>query len=131
MDPITAAIVAALVAGVAKAATPVGENLLKNYMMVSKPSSSAGSASRARSSMPSRRSRPIRDWAGRKEVLKEEIAASKADQDQEIVAAAQQTLDLIKQQPGGGQVIQQATSNYMAQAEGGSTATVQINTRKS
>jgi hypothetical protein len=66
------------------------------------------------------------DSAGRKETLKEEIAASKLDQDEEIVAAVQRLLDNLKQHPEGSQIIQQASGSYIAQAEGGSTANVQV-----
>ena len=53
------------------------------------------------------------DSAGRRETLKEEIAAAGADADEEIVAAAQALLDAIKTLPGGEQTINQTvTGNH-------------------
>jgi 3-methyladenine DNA glycosylase/8-oxoguanine DNA glycosylase len=48
--------------------------------------------------------------SGRKETLKEELVAAKADQDTEIVQAAQALLEKIKALPGGKQLIQQTVS---------------------
>ena len=50
------------------------------------------------------------DSAGRRETLKEELAATKADADEEIVAAAQALLDAIKTLPGGEQTINQTVT---------------------
>lgn len=50
------------------------------------------------------------DSAGRRETLREEVAAAHADQDEEIVRAAEALLDELKSQPGGRQVIQQAVT---------------------
>ncbi len=55
---------------------------------------------------------------GRKETLQEEVAAAKADQDQELVRAARQVLDLIKTQPGAAQIIQTASGNQDIQVAG-------------
>ena len=66
---------------------------------------------------------------GRKSTLKEELTAAKADQDPQILAAAQALLDKLKAQPGGEQIIQQATGSYIAQASHGSSASVNIGER--
>jgi hypothetical protein len=47
---------------------------------------------------------------GRKETLKEELVAAKADQDTEVIQAAQALLDKIKELPGGQQIIQQTVT---------------------
>ena len=70
------------------------------------------------------------DSAGRKATLEEEVASAKADQDAELLKAAQALLEKLNAQPGGAQIIQQATGSYIAQASGGSTATVNVNVPK-
>ena len=50
------------------------------------------------------------DSSGRREMLKEEIAASKVDQDEEIVKAATALLEKLKALPGGQQIIQQTVT---------------------
>ena len=48
--------------------------------------------------------------AGRRETLKEEIAAAHADRDDEIIAAARALIEAIKTQPCGEQTINQTVS---------------------
>jgi hypothetical protein len=62
----------------------------------------------------------------RKELLMEEIAAAKAEQDDEIVKAAQVLLEHIKTWPGAEEHVQQAIGNYIAQADRGGSATVNV-----
>lgn len=50
------------------------------------------------------------DSAGRRETLKEELAAARAHGDEEIVAAARALIEAIKSQPGGEQTINQTVS---------------------
>lgn len=50
------------------------------------------------------------DSGGRRETLKEEIAAARADTDEEIVAAAKALIEAIKSQPGGEQTISQTVT---------------------
>ncbi len=50
------------------------------------------------------------DSAGRKETLREEIVAAKADQDGEIVRAAEALMEKLKSLPGGQQVVQQTVT---------------------
>lgn len=50
------------------------------------------------------------DSAGRRETLKEEVAAAKADRDQDIAAAANALIEVIKNQPGGEQTINQTVT---------------------
>ena len=66
------------------------------------------------------------DSNGRKETLAEEIAEVKANQDPEIVQAAQILLQAVQGLPEGGQHMQTATGNYIAQADRGSTASVNV-----
>jgi hypothetical protein len=129
MDPITAAIVAALVSGVAGIGSGVAEvgkqAIVESYQscknLIKKkfgPSSDLAHAVDGLEAKP--------DSAGRKEILKEEVAAVKADQDPEIRQVAQQLLEQIGKQPGGQQHLQQAIGNYIAQAEQGSNASVNV-----
>lgn len=50
------------------------------------------------------------DSPGRQETLKEEIVASKVDQDEEIVKFAAGLLEKLKAMPGGQQIIQQTVT---------------------
>lgn len=62
----------------------------------------------------------------RKGVLQEEVERAALDQDLGIREAAQKLLNQIGFQPGGEQHIQQARGNYIAQADHGSTAKVNV-----
>jgi len=126
MEPITIAIVAALASGMTK----VGEKAimdsyesLKNLIK-----RKFGAQSSVAKAVDELEAKP--DSAGRKETLKEEMTAVKAEQDAELLKAAQLLLEKIKAQPGGTQIIQQATGSYIAQASGGSTATVNVGVPK-
>jgi hypothetical protein len=66
------------------------------------------------------------DSSARKEVLKEEVGAVKADQDSDLRNAAEMLLKQVRMQPGGEQHIQNAVGSYIAQAEQGSTANVNV-----
>jgi hypothetical protein len=66
------------------------------------------------------------DSAGRKETLQEEIAAVKADQDNEILQAAQELLHQLQTLPESGPHMQSAIGSYIAQADRGSNASVNI-----
>jgi hypothetical protein len=70
------------------------------------------------------------DSQGRKQTLQEEVEASGVDQDPEVRQAAQELLDQVRAQPGGEQHIQNAIGSYIAQADRGSTATVNVNQPK-
>jgi hypothetical protein len=67
------------------------------------------------------------DSKGRQLTLQEQIVKAKADQDQELVQAAQVLLHELRSQPGGEQHIQNATGSYIAQASDHSTASVTVN----
>ena len=66
------------------------------------------------------------DSAGRKETLHEEIAAVKADRDSEILQAAQEILHQLQSLPESGPHMQTATGSYIAQADRGSSASVNV-----
>lgn len=66
------------------------------------------------------------DSEGRRMTLEEELEASGADGDPELRALAQELLDRLNAQPGGEQHIQNASGSYIAQADRGSTAEVNV-----
>ncbi|HEY4035673.1 MAG TPA: hypothetical protein VGL94_17080 [Ktedonobacteraceae bacterium] len=101
MDPITSAIVAALSAGAisgitdtAKAAVNDGYNKLKGLL-----TKKHGDDSDVVQAIAQLEAKP--ESQGRKEMLQEEIMAVKAEQDEEIVAAAKQILIQMKPQQAG------------------------------
>jgi uncharacterized iron-regulated protein len=130
MDPITTAIVAALAAGVASGATEVGKKVIVDAYDTLKTAlkNKFGADSDLVDAVDKLEKKP--DSGGRKEVLQEEVAAAKADQDPEILKAAQDLIDQVKAQPGGEQHIQTAIGSYIAQADRGGTATVSVNQPK-
>ena len=127
MDPITTAIIAALSAGVAKSAGKLGEKVIVEAYEALKAAirNKLGIDSDAAKAVNALEAKPESD--DRKGTLSEELTAAKADQDSDILAAAQSLLDKLKAQPGGEQIIQQATGSYIAQASQGSTASVSVN----
>ena len=70
------------------------------------------------------------DSEARKALVQEELEAAGADEDDEIRQAAEKVRELIEAQPGGEQHIQSAIGSYIAQADRGSTATVNVDRSK-
>lgn len=130
MDPITTAIVAAIAAGAITGVTKVGEQAIVDAYSKLKellkkkfgPKSEAIKAVKALEANPKS--------AARKEVVKEEIAAAKADQDPELLQAAQALLKSVKALPGGMQIIQTAIGDQNIQVAGDGN-TVNVNAPKS
>ena len=123
MDPITTAILAAVAAGVTK----VGESAVVDAYQALKAAikKKFGAESDVAASVESLEKKP--ESQGRKETVQEEVAAAKADQDPEILAAAKALLEKIQAQPGGEQHIQSIIGDYNAQADRGGTASVNVN----
>ena len=65
----------------------------------------------------------------RKEVVKEELAAAKADQDRELLHAAQALIKSVKALPGGTKIIQTAIGDQNIQIAGDGN-TVNVKTTK-
>jgi hypothetical protein len=120
MEPITTAVVAAAAAGV----TEVGKKAIGDAYTGLKEliRRKFGAQSEVAKAVEAVEAKP--DSAGRKATLTEELTAARADQDQELAEAARRLLERIQAQPGGVQVIQQARGSNIAQAAGGSTASV-------
>ena len=129
MDPITTAIIAALGAGAISGATKAGEQVVvdayaKLKEMLGK---KFGSKSKVVKAVKELEANP--KSAARKEVVKEEVAAAKADRDPELVLVAQSLLKNLKALPGGTQIIQTAMGDQNIQIAGDSN-TVNVGTPK-
>ena len=125
MDPITTAIVAATAAGVSK----VGEQAIVDAYAKLKDllANKFGTKSEVVKAVKGVEAKP--DSSARKEVLKEEVAAVKADRDPEMLQAAQMLLKAIKAKPGGDQIIQTAIGDQNIQISGDGNV-VSMNTPK-
>lgn len=105
MDPITTAILAAL----AKLAEPAIKDAYDGLKAIIK--RKFGAHHEVVQAVENVERKP--DSSGRREMLKEEIASSKAEADPEIVAATQALLQKLQQLPGGQEIIQQVvTGDY-------------------
>jgi len=131
MDPITAAIVAGIAAGAASGTTEAakqaivdGYNGLKGLIK-----RKFGDDNELVEAVDKLEKKP--DSEPRKGMVQEAVADAKADQDEEILAAAQALLERVKAQPGGEKHVQQVIgSSYVAQASHGGTATVSVGKRE-
>ena len=108
MDPISAAIVAALAAGVVSGVTKVGDQVVSDAYNKLKEllKKKFGARSKVVKAMKDLEADP--KSAARKEVVKEEVTAVGAERDRELLAAARQLLKAIKAKPGGEQIVQMA-----------------------
>jgi hypothetical protein len=118
MDPITTAIVAAITAGVTSGATKVAEQAISDAYSKLKEvlGKKFGAKSKVVKAVKELEANP--KSAARKEVVKEEVTAVKADQDQELLKIAQSLLKNIKALPGGTQIIQTAIGDQNVQIAG-------------
>ena len=126
MDPITTAIISAITAGVTKkGAEVVGKAIIDTYdgfkELISR---KFGTESNLVVATKELEANP--DSKGRRITLCEEVEASGAINDEDIRAAAEELLQQIKEVPGGEQSIQVAIGSYIAQADHGSTASVNV-----
>ena len=126
MDPITTAIVAALSAGAISGLTETSKTAITDAYARLKTllTKKFGGESEVVHAVSEVEAKP--DSAGRQATLQEEVAAAKADQDQEVLHAVQALLQLLQASAEGGQHVQRATGNYIAQADRGSSASVNI-----
>ena len=124
MDPITMAIGAALLAGAVEGVTDVAKTgIVEAYKgLKALIQSKFGQDSDVAKAVTTLEVAP--DSPKLTTALQEKVAASKADQDAEIVKAAQDLLDKVNAHPGGASYIQQVTGSYNAVTQGGGTSTV-------
>lgn len=130
MDPITTAIVAALTAGAVAGVTDASKKAIADAYDALKGllKKKFGHESEVVKSVERLETRP--DSTSRQGTLAEEVADAKAAHDPEILQAAQTLLDQVKEQPGGGQHIQNVIGNYNAVVQGSGNPTVNVNQPK-
>jgi hypothetical protein len=123
MEPI-AAIIAALSAGAASGATDVTKKAITDAYNGLKAliKRKFGDNKRVSDAIDSLQANP--ESEGRRLVLAEELNGVKAGAEPELLNAAQSLLELVRALPQGGQYIQSAQGTGIAQASGGSTASV-------
>jgi hypothetical protein len=130
MDPITTAIIAALSAGAASAATDVAKKTIVDGYEGLKAllKKKFGSNSDAVDAIEKLQVKP--ESLPRREMLAEELKAVNASADPELSRAAQSLLELIKGLPDAGSHIQIAMGYANAVADRGSTSTINIGSRR-
>lgn len=130
MEPITTAVIAALTVGTASGVTETAKTAISDGYAGLKAliSQKCGSKSEVSEAIDRLQAKP--DSPGRQQMLAEELKASDASADPEIMGAAQSLLELIKALPKGEQHIQQAVGIGIAQADRGSTASVSLPIKK-
>jgi hypothetical protein len=123
---IVSAIVAALAAGAATGATDTAKKAITDAYegLKSIIKKKLGSDSEAVHAIDKLEAKPNSE--GRKLMLSEELETIDASSDPELTAAAQSLLELIRALPKGEKHIQFAQGTSIAQADRGSTATVNI-----
>ncbi len=122
MDPITTAIVAAVTAGV----TDIGKNAFTDVYkglkgLIKSKFGKNNKVSKAIADLEDNR-----ESKGRQMVLAENMAMEKIDQDSDLISAAEQLMEILKQQPGGEQHIMNARGKFIVQADRGSSASINI-----
>jgi hypothetical protein len=129
MDPITAAIVAALTAGAVSGLTKAGEQVISDAYGKLKEllGKKFGAKSKVVKAVKELEANPKSE--ARKGVVQEEVATVKADKDVDLRTAAQALLKAIKSQPGGEQIIQMAMGDQNIQIAGDGNK-VNVNTPK-
>lgn len=126
MDPITSAILAALTSGVASTLTKASQAVInEGYQRIKTLiAHKFGETSEIARAVEQVEVKP--DSAGRQATLQEEITVVGAHQDADLLHLAQELLQLIQKAEGAGPHIQTATGNYIAQADRGSSASVNV-----
>jgi hypothetical protein len=124
MDPVTAAIIAALSAGAASGATDVAKKAIVDGYDGLKAllKKKFGGYSEVTDALEKLESKP--ESPGRQQTVAEELKVANASADPELLSAAQALLRSIQALPQGEQHIQHAVGTGIAQADRGSTASV-------
>ncbi|MFJ3728484.1 hypothetical protein ACIPYQ_38780 [Streptomyces sp. NPDC090045] len=126
MELLTAAIVAAVAAGVTRGAGSVGESLVMDAYKGLKDllRRKHGEDSGVAQAVEELEARP--DSEARQQVLAEEVAVSGAGKDPELLRAAENLIERLQAEPGGESHVQQAVGNYIAQADRSGHAEVHV-----
>ena len=127
MDPFTAAIVAAVTAGLTQGATAVGKTvLLDGYQRLKAVLAERfGQGSEVVAAVRGVEERP--DSPARRAVLEEEAQRSGAAADEELLGVARDLLARFQQDPDVAASVQQAVGSYIAQADRHGHAEVNVN----
>jgi hypothetical protein len=120
MDPVTAAIVTAIVAGAIKVSETVVPDLYNGLKALLK--RKFGEQSDVSKALEDLEAHP--ESAGRKATLEEEVKKAKANQDPELVAAAKELLEKVQASQDGARIVLTATGSNIAQAADHSNASV-------
>ena len=125
MDPVTLAVIAAIAAGLAKGAGDVAQTAVADAYRGLKQllARKFGGGSDVVKAIDDAEAKP--ESEARKSVLREEVEASGAGSDPEIIAAAERLLQQLGG-PAGGDNVQQAIGSYIAQAAQGGHAQVDV-----
>jgi hypothetical protein len=128
MDPITTAIVAALTIGATSGITDTAKTMISDAYQGLKGvlHKKFGRDSSLVKSVEVLEAKP--EAVGRQQTLDEEIIDAHANQDQDILQAAQHLLNLVQTQQGGERHILHVIGNYNAIVQGSGNATVNVNT---
>jgi hypothetical protein len=126
MDPLSTAIVAAITAGAATGTTDIAKSTIVDSYGALKALiiKRLGGKSEVVDAIEKLEAKP--DSPARRETLAEEVNAAKAGEEPDLLAAAGSLIEMIKALPNGEQHIHQARGIGIAQASGGSSATVNI-----
>jgi hypothetical protein len=129
MDPLSAAIIAAVMAGLAKGAGEVSQKVLVDGYGRLKAllARRFGDRSEVVQAVQGLEARP--DSAARRDLVVEEVQRSGAGNDEELLTAARDLLARIQEDPARSASVQQAIGSYIAQADRQSHAEVKVNTK--
>jgi hypothetical protein len=127
MEPISTTLVTALTAGAVASASKLGEQVISDAYGALKGlvAKKLGARSKVMKAVKELEDDPNSE--GQKLVLKEKVEAAGIAEDEELVKAAQELLKVIREKPGGEQIIQTAIGNQNIQVTGQGN-TVQVNT---
>ena len=130
MDPITMAIVTAITTGVTSGTTEVGKQVIVDAYRALKKllQQKFGSESKVVKAVEEVEGTP--DSKGRQQTLQEEVAKVHADQDPELVQAAQGLLKQLGLPSASSRHSQTAIGSYIAQAQENSSANVNVDQGK-
>jgi hypothetical protein len=128
MEPVAAAIIAALTTGASSGATEVAKKAISDAYSGMKAiiNKKFGGNSDVTEAIEKLQAKP--DSSGRQQILAEELRATNASSDAELLEAARSLLEFIKTLPQGDQHIQNAVGTGIAQADQGSRASVSFAT---
>lgn len=131
MEPVTAAILAAIAAGATAGVTDTAKKAIGDAYAGLKAllQRKFGSESKVLEAVDKLEADP--ESAGRKETVGKETARAGANQDQDLIAAAEALLAKLKELSAAEQQhVQTAIGSYLAQADRGGTASVTVNRKE-